>query len=520
MAIIGRGTWIDKLASEMVAREGDLGRDTSMMRVESGLGASGIPHVGSIGDAVRAYGVALALQDAGYGSELIAYSDDLDGLRKVPAGMPASLEDEIARPVSRIPDPDGCHGSFGEHMSAALLEGLDMLGVRYDHRRAGSSYGAGLFREQADRILSRAGEVGRIISETTGQTKYESVLPYFAICGGCGRIYTTVPLWYRGGRVRYACRDARVGGRDVPGCGHEGEADVSRDDGKLAWKAEFAARWAAFDVRFEAYGKDIMESVRSNDRISGQVLGHPHPYHVKYEMLLDEGGKKISKSAGNVITAQRWLEFGTPQSLLLLLYKRIGGAREVGFSDIPELVNEYAGLERSYFGGGGTGNGARDARSRGLYEYANLLSPPGAPSPHADYAVVAELCSIYREDRAERVAAKLAEYGMIQRGDDVGRLVEMAGRFADEFGGRGHAEVEVDDAGREALTDVAAALRGGAGDIQGMIYEAARANGMAPRDLFRLIYQVILGRPRGPKLGPFIEDMGTGRVASMIERHL
>ena len=136
---IGKGTWIDKLASELLERENSHGRNTDLIRVESGLGASGIPHIGSLGDAVRAYGVKLALENLGYNSELIAYSDDLDGLRKIPDGLNVD-DDQIGRRVSAIPDPKGCHESYGQHMSSLLLEGLDELEIKYDHRTAHETY--------------------------------------------------------------------------------------------------------------------------------------------------------------------------------------------------------------------------------------------------------------------------------------------------------------------------------------------------------------------------------------------
>ena len=133
--IIGKGTWIDKLAYELIEREKQLGRNTDILRVESGLGASGIPHIGSLGDAVRAYGVKLALENFGYKSELIAYSDDLDGLRKIPEGLDVD-EENIGKRVSAIPDPYECHDSYGSHMSSMLLEGLDRLGITYIHKTA------------------------------------------------------------------------------------------------------------------------------------------------------------------------------------------------------------------------------------------------------------------------------------------------------------------------------------------------------------------------------------------------
>ena len=151
--IIGRGTWIDKLAYELVEREKDLGRSTSMIKVESGLGASGIPHIGSLGDAARAYGVKLALENLGYKSELIAYSDDVDGLRKIPEGFPDWLNDHLAKPVSLIPDPFDCHDSYGSHMSGLLLDGLDKLGIKYKFQRGVDTYKNGLLKDQIHTIL-------------------------------------------------------------------------------------------------------------------------------------------------------------------------------------------------------------------------------------------------------------------------------------------------------------------------------------------------------------------------------
>ena len=145
---IGKGIWIDKLTHELLEREKSLGRNLDLIKVESGLGASGIPHIGSLGDAVRAYGVKLALENFGYKSELIAYSDDLDGLRKIPEGFPESLEEHIGKPVSLIPDPFGCHESYGVHMSSILLDGLDKLGIRYEFRRAVETYKQGLLKDE------------------------------------------------------------------------------------------------------------------------------------------------------------------------------------------------------------------------------------------------------------------------------------------------------------------------------------------------------------------------------------
>ncbi len=522
--VIGKGTWIDKLASELLEREKTLGRSTNILRVESGLGASGIPHIGSLGDAVRAYGVKLALENLGYKSELIAYSDDLDGLRKIPEGLPDSLEEHIAKPVSLIPDPYGCHDSYGMHMSSILLDGLDKVGIKYEFRRAVDTYKQGLLKEQIHKVLQNSVKIGEKISELVGQEKYQKYLPYFPVCANCNRLYTAEATEYISDerKVKYTCHDTEISSKIIKGCGHVGEADITKDLGKLAWKVEFAARWTAFDIRFEAYGKDIMDSVKVNDWVSDEILEFPHPHHVKYEMFLDKGGKKISKSLGNVITAQKWLEFGSPKSILLLLYKRITGARELGFEDIPALMNEYNELEDIYFGRIKVDNQAKLIKSRGLYEYVNLLNPPKQSSTHVNYRLVVELAKIFKEDRADRVMKKLLDYGAIKEAEpEIERLIEMAGNFSNEFVQQEKSQVTIDDTTKKALKILRETLDAEKTpeDIQNTIYQIAKSNDIQPKDFFKLLYQIILGTSRGPKIGPFISDIGRKQVAKTLSEY-
>ncbi len=523
--IIGKGTWIDKLAHELLQREKALGRDLEIIRVESGLGASGIPHIGSLGDAVRAYGVKLALENFGYKSKLIAYSDDLDGLRKVPDGLPDSLKEHLAKPVSLIPDPFGCHDSYGMHMSSILLDGLDSLGIKYEFRRAIDTYRNGLIGKQIHTILQNSVKIGQKIADMVGQEKYLKRLPYFPVCKQCNKLYTTVATNYLidERKITYKCCDAEIGTKKIAGCSYEGEADITRDLGKLAWKVEFAARWAAFDIRFEAYGKDIMDSVNVNDWVADNILNFPHPQHIKYEMFLDKGGKKISKSLGNVLTAQKWLEFGTPESILLLLYKRITGAREVGLEDIPDLMVEYDELENTYFGRTKIDNTAKLSKLRGLYEYVNLLNPPEHPSVHINYRLLVELCRVFKEDRKQLITKKLIEYRTIKDTEPrITYMIDMAGKFADEFDDQERTQIVLDSTIINALKLLVAILEAEEEpeDIQGMIYKIAKENGIQPRDFFRTLYQIMLGTTSGPKIGPFINDVGRQRVARTIYKYI
>ena len=250
---IGKGTWLDKVAHELIEREKMLKRSLVTVKVESGLGASGIPHLGSLGDAVRAYGIAIALKNMGYDSQLLAYSDDMDGLRKVPSGLSKDLASYIAKPVSIIPDPFGsCHASYGAHMTGLLLDALDRLGIKYTHVSGQTTYKSGLIVDQIDTILKNHDRIGKKIAKIVGQEKYARSLPYFPICDNCGRVYVASSTEYFSDKrmIDYHCVGTRIGDVHVEGCGYHGETFLEEGNGKLPWKMEFAARWQAFDIRF------------------------------------------------------------------------------------------------------------------------------------------------------------------------------------------------------------------------------------------------------------------------------
>ncbi len=524
--IIGRGTWLDKVAADLLDREEKLGRSLSLIRVESGLGASGIPHVGSLGDAVRAYGVMLALKDKGYRSELIAYSDDMDGLRKVPEGLPSWLNDYLAHPVSKIPDPFDCHSSYGAHMSSILTDGLDKLDIEYRFQSGAEAYQTGLLNEQVVKILEKSQMIGKKIADMLGQKKFEEVLPYYPICASCGRIYVAEAYRYdsREKKVFYKCSGAEVGRQMIEGCGHDSEADIVAGEGKLSWKGEFAARWAAQDIRFEAHGKDIVDSVKVNDWISEEVLGYPPPHHVKYELFLDKSGRKISKSLGNVFTPQAWLTYGTKESLLLLMFKRISGTRNLSVEDIRVYMDEYDTLEDIYFGRAKEGNPAKVRKMKGLYEYINHLAPPRSPSIHTPYRLIAQLASVApKENPAEYIVEKLKTYGTIKETDeDFNKKIILASNWAEEFIATEKIRVELTPAERRAIIDIVRHIKTTPEPeaIQNKIFEAAKNNRIPPPKLFNTLYKILIGSERGPRLGPYMADIGPGRAAEILSEQL
>ncbi|MDQ3840192.1 MAG: lysine--tRNA ligase [Thermoproteota archaeon] len=525
---IGKGTWLDKIADSLASREKRLRRSTKLLKVESGLGASGVPHIGSMADAVRAYGISLALRNLGYSSELVTYSDDMDGLRKVPSGFPAWLSKYLAKPVSTIPDPVGdCHRSFADHMTDSLLQGLQSLGIPYRFQSATDAYQKGAFIKQIDTILGESTLLGRKIARLVGQEKFLEVLPYFPICKSCGRLYVARAEKYYAEekQVSYSCIGSKVGDTFIQGCGHKGESDIWKGEGKLAWKVEFAARWAAFDIRFEAYGKDIMDSVRVNDWVCDEILDYPHPMHVKYELFLDREGKKISKSSGNVITPQQWLRYGTPESLILLFLKRIIGTRSIGLEDIPTLMNEYDLYEDVYFGKVLEENKAKLAKLKGIYEYVNHLRPPPYPDIHIPFGLLVQYGLLFPvEERVEKVYQRLAKYNLAkERTEGVIRRISLASKWIEDKMAEEPRRSGVQLAPKEsrAIAQLANALRSYVGledrpDIpkilQSKIFETARNNDILPKDFFRLLYRILLNKDRGPKLGNYIVDLGVERV--------
>ncbi|PVX23792.1 MAG: lysine--tRNA ligase [Candidatus Bathyarchaeum sp.] len=523
--IIGHGTWYDKTASKIIAREKKLGRSLDLVRTESGLGASGFPHIGSFADCARSYAVALALKEQGINSEYIAFADDLDGLRKVPAGLPDSLAKYLGYPVTSIPDLYGCHDSFGEHMTSLLLDSLDQSGIKYTFMSAKKSYEQGLFAEQVRTILSNSQKVGEIVKDEVGQEKFVDVLPYFPICSKCGRIYTTKAHTFLPdeNKVLYTCEGLEVRGNMLEGCKHQGESDITKAEGKLGWKVEFAARWNALDIRFEPYGKDISDSVRVNDRICKEVFDWAPPFHAKYEMYLDKSGKKISKSAGNVFTPQVWFRYGSPQSLLLLTLKRFVGTRSLSVTDIPQYMNELDELEDVYFGRKVVTDKKEKAKLDGLFTYCMLFDMPDKRGDHVPYNLLTFLAKMAPEgSETEFIFEKLQGYGYGKEGlsDDLKQRIAYALNWTEDFTEITEQTVQLTEQEKAAVTELISALNVETteNDIQTAIFNVARNNNLKVGKFFKVLYKVLLGAPQGPRLGPYVLAMGKDNVINALKR--
>jgi len=316
-----------------------------------------------------------------------------------------------------------------------------------------------------------------------------------------------------------------VKGKWLEGCGNKGEANYMKGEGKLSWKVEFAARWKALDIRFEAYGKDISDSVRVNDRICQEILDWPPPMHAQYEMFLDKSGKKISKSAGNVFTPQVWFQYGSPQSLLLLMLKRFVGTRAISVVDIPQYMNELDELENIYFGKKTVADVKEHAKLTGLYKYCWLLKPPPKPSIHVPYNLLTYLAKVApKGSEIEYVEDKLRGYGYIRDDalEDLEKRIEYALNWIRDFMEIKERAVKLSEKEAAAIKELIQTLQVEVEEdqIQGAVFTIARKHSIPPKRFFKTLYAILLGVSEGPRFGPYIVSMGKRNVTEALKRAL
>ena len=512
--------WADTIAGKVIKQW-----NVSTYRTEMGIGASGIPHVGSTGDAVRSYVVALGIEDQEKKSELIAFSDDRDGLRKVPAGFPPGLRREIGKPVSMIPDPFGCHKSFALHVSSLLEGAFKQLGVKYELKRSHQEYKEGTFDEVIVEILNQAKKAGQVIKRTTGSEKYLKQLPFMPICQSCGRVYTTrAHTWNPDTKkVGYDCDlsfEGKAGLRPIliKGCGNRGEAGIR--EGKLAWKVEFAARWKALDIHYEAFGKDILDSVRCNDAICREILGREPPVHSFYELFTERGGSKLSKSKGNVFNPQRWMRLGSPEILRLLFLKRLGTARVVDEESIPPLLDEVDELDQFYFDPKGD-NERQAAHKKRLFEYMHFLKIPKEAGLQIAHRTLVNIVASLPIKNKAKVILEIVQDSLgditFEQSKELKRRIDAAILWTK----REKIEQEpviLTKVEKKALTNLYDYLEEphSADDIQTMVFIIAKERAMKPTEMFRLVYKVLIGMDKGPRAGKLIMLLGRSQVRKLI----
>ncbi len=377
-------------------------------------------------------------------------------------------------------------------------------------------------------MLLNGKRIGEIVKEEIGQEKFLEALPYFAVCENCGRIYTTKAYDFlpEENKILYACDGMEVKGRWLEGCGHKGEVDYREGEGKLSWKGEFAVRWKALDIRFEAYGKDIADSVRVNDRICREILNWEPPAHAQYELFLDKSGKMLSKSTGVVFAPQTWFKYGSPQSLMLLMLKRFVGTRTLDVTDIPSYMNELDYLEELYFGKRRVENKKELAKLKGLYAYCWALNPPPEPTVHVPYNLLTFLGKMAPEGKKEFVIEKLRDYRYLGKKENVDerlhKRIEYALSWVEDFEEIKETPVVLTTEEKEALQELVEVLKveDQPENIQNAVFEKAKKHGIKPSKFFRKLYVILIGVPRGPRMGSYMMAMGRQNVINTLQNAL
>jgi lysyl-tRNA synthetase class 1 len=482
---------------------------------ETGYGPSGLPHIGTFGEVARTSFVRHAFATlSDIPTRLFAFSDDMDGLRRVPDNVPnrEMVAQHLGKPLTAIPDPFGTHESFGAHNNARLRAFLDAFGFDYEFKSSTECYRAGLFDAALLSVLALYDEVIAVILPTLGPERRATYSPFLPICPRTGRVLQ-VPIVARdvgAGTVTYEDED-----------GTKIEVPVTGGRCKLQWKADWAMRWAALGVDYEMSGKDLIDSVKLSGEIC-RILGAAPPEGFIYEMFLDEKGAKISKSKGNGLAVEEWLRYAPEESLALFMYNAPRKAKRLYFDAIPRQVDDYLAHLESFVK-------QADAERLDNPAWHIHAGDPPAPEGHVTFALLLNLVSVCNTDDKAMLWKFISRYAPGASPATAPFLDRLAGHAIQYFRDfvrpekRYRAPTERE---RAALDDLAATLaafpdRAEPEAIQHEVYEVGKRHGFANlREWFGALYEVLLGQKEGPRMGSFIALYGKDETIDLIRRAL
>ncbi len=510
--------WPFAEARKLLARIEKSGGDGRTVLFETGYGPSGLPHIGTFGEVARTTMVRHAfrvLTDDRIPTRLLCFSDDMDGLRKVPDNVPNQdlLAGHLGKPLTRVPDPFGEYESFGHHNNAMLRRFLDGFGFDYEFASSTEYYAAGRFDETLLLLLQRYDEVMSIMLPSLRAERAKTYSPILPVSPRTG-IVLQVPI----DEVR--ADDGTIVYRD-PDTGERTEIPVTGGHCKLQWKPDWAMRWVALGVDYEMSGKDLIDSVRLSGRIA-RALGGTPPEGFIYEHFLDENGQKISKSIGNGITIDEWLTYASPESLSLFMYQKPRQAKRLYFDVIPRNVDDYYAQLAAYPGE----PAERQIANPAWHIHAG--APPTATMP-VSFSMLLNLVSASNSEDRTVLWGFLSRY---QKGisaeshPELDRMVGYAIRYFDDFVKPSKVFRAPNATEREALADLDQRLAALAADadgetIQTEVYAVGKAHDFANlRDWFTGLYQVLLGQDQGPRFGSFVALYGIAETRALIDKAL
>lgn len=482
---------------------------------ETGYGPSGLPHIGTFAEVFRTTLVRQAFRRLSeLPTRLFTFSDDMDGLRKIPDNVPnpEMLSEHLGKPLTSIPDPFGTHESYGAHMNARLRAFLDEFGFDYEFKSATECYRSGVFDPVLLRVLEKHDEIRAVVMPHLGPERRATYSPILPISPRTGRVLQVPILEVHPDRGTVVFRDEDGSLAEVP---------VTGGHCKLQWRADWALRWTAFEVDYEMAGKDLIDSVRLSGQIC-RILGGRPPEGFIYELFLDEKGEKISKSKGNGLTIEEWLRYGTKEGLMLFLYQHPRKAKRLYFDVIPRHEDEYQQHLEAF--------PLQDVRQRleNPVWHIHDGEPPLARLP-ISYAMLLNLASVASADDPAvlwQFIRRYAPEASPAASPRLAALVERAIAYYRDFVAPAKRYRPPDERERAALVELRDWLAGLAEDapaeaIQNEIYEIGKRHGFANlRDWFQALYEVLLGQNTGPRFGSFVAYYGVRNTVALIDAAL
>ncbi|MDZ4368008.1 MAG: lysine--tRNA ligase [Afipia sp.] len=520
--------WPFEQAKQIVARLKKKPKDEVLF--ETGYGPSGLPHIGTFGEVARTTMVRHAfrvLTDDKIKTRLLAFSDDMDGLRKVPDNVPNKemLTQDLGKPLTQVRDPFGTHPSFGEHNNARLRAFLDTFGFDYEFASSTQYYKSGRFDATLLKMLENIDKVMAIMLPSLREERAASYSPFLPVSPRTG-VVLQVPI---------VAHDAKAGtvSYDDPDTKERVTVPVTGGHCKLQWKPDWAMRWVALGVDYEMAGKDLIDSVKLSGKICSALGGTP-PEGFNYELFLDDKGQKISKSKGNGLTIDEWLRYASPESLSLFMYREPKAAKRLYFDVIPRNVDDYQQFIDGY------------PRQDGKQRLSNPVwhihagNPPLADMP-VTFQLLLTLVSSSNAENAETLWGFIGRYRPGVTPKTHPKLDDMVGyaiNYYRDFVAPTKKFREPTEGERAALTDLRNALAqlppaASAEDIQNVVYEIGRREPFLDQvkkgkdgrpgvslDWFNMLYQVLLGQEKGPRFGSFVAVYGVANAIAMIDAAL
>lgn len=507
--------WPFKEARNLVQRFEKNPPKNGTVLFETGYGPSGLPHIGTFGEVARTTMVRRAFSTlSDLPTRLVAFSDDLDGLRSVPANIPNgdAMAAYLGMPLTSVPDPFGTHESFGHHNNARLRSFLDAFGFDYEFKSATEAYRSGELDSALLDILRHYDEIMAVTLPTLGPVRQATYSPFLPLCPTTGQVLQ-VPITARdidAGTVCYQDEN-----------GNSVEVPVTGGHCKLQWKADWAMRWHALDVHYEMAGKDLISSVELSGKIC-RILGSVPPEGFNYELFLDENGEKISKSRGNGLTIDEWLRYGTRESLSLYMFSTPRRAKRLHFDVIPRHVDDYLSHLRKY-----SGLGVAEQLENSVW-HIHADTPP-APEAGISYAILLNLASVCNTEDPAVLWGFISRYApdaAPETAPILDQLVALAVNYYRDFVKPDKQYRQPNDMEARALADLVFALEALPGDadaeaIQSEVYEVGKRHEFDNlRDWFKALYEILLGQEQGPRMGSFITLYGISETVKLIGRAL